>query len=82
MTMQSVFGWEIPREEACCYLREIMKSIPNERTGENPSNQVTLKPEIIIFMGFQSFLPHVLSANAAGGFKNPPSLLLILWDED
>lgn len=40
MTMQSVFGWEIPREEACCYLREIMKSIPNERTGENPSTKL------------------------------------------
>lgn len=57
-----------------------MKSILNER--REPFHQVTLKPEIIIIMGFQSFLPHVLSANAAGGFKNPPSLLLILWDED
>lgn len=40
MTMQSVFGWEIPRGKACCYLRKIMKSILNERTGENPSTKL------------------------------------------
>lgn len=40
MTMQSVFVWEIPREEPCCYLRKIMKSILNERTGENPSTKL------------------------------------------
>lgn len=40
MTMQSDFGWEIPREKACCYLRKIMKSILNERTGENPSTKL------------------------------------------
>lgn len=40
MTMQSFFGWEIPREKARCYLRKIMKSILNERTGENPSTKL------------------------------------------